>query len=97
MADAGASRARLIPRSHNLAGFPEGISGPEMLLRMREHALRYGADIRNETISDLRMDGGSFHAEGDGRSYRAASAILTTGVTDVLPTRKASIRRSLRG
>lgn len=71
VADAGASRARLIPRSHNLAGFPEGISGREMLLRMREHATGYGANIRDGTISALGMDEGSFYAEGYRSSYRA--------------------------
>lgn len=88
VADAGASRAGLIPCSHNLAGFPEGISGQEMLLRMRDHALRYGADIRDETISGLGMNGGAFYAEGNRRSYRASKVILATGVTDVLPDAK---------
>lgn len=86
--DAGASRARLIPRSHNLAGFPQGISGRDMLLRMREHAVGYGADIRDETISALGMDEGWFHAEGCRLSYRASTTILATGVTDVLPDAK---------
>ncbi|TDR30645.1 FAD-dependent oxidoreductase [Aquamicrobium defluvii] len=88
VADAGASRARLIPRSHNQRGFPDGISGQELLVRMRAHALRYGADIRDETISDLRLDGPSFRAEGDHRTYRVASVILATGGTDVLSDAK---------
>lgn len=88
VADAGASRARLIPRSHNLAGFPQGISGRDMLLRMREHAVGYGADIRDETISALGMDEGWFHAESRRLSYRASTTILATGVTDVLPDAK---------
>lgn len=32
--DAEASRAALIPRSHNLPGFTGGLSGPELLPRM---------------------------------------------------------------
>lgn len=36
--DAGEQRASLIPMSHNHSGFPEGISGPDLLRRMRTQA-----------------------------------------------------------
>src|ERR1700761_4416615 len=44
--DGGASRARWIPESHNIPGFPRGISGSMLLGELREQAVRYGADIR---------------------------------------------------
>ena len=34
--DAGHSRAAFIPRTHNLAGHPEGIAGPALLARMQQ-------------------------------------------------------------
>ena len=33
--DAGKSRARWIPTSHNCPGFPFGVAGPELLAKLR--------------------------------------------------------------
>src|SRR4051812_37370836 len=43
--DAGKSRASLIPCTHNHAGYPDGISGEELIARMKEQAQKYGASI----------------------------------------------------
>ncbi len=60
--DSGASRASLIPTSHNYPGFPEGISGPELLRRLRLQALRYGARIRSGLVTALELnDDGEVH------------------------------------
>ena len=48
--DGGASRARLIPMTHNSPGFPDGINGRELLERLRDHSLRYGAILRLSLI-----------------------------------------------
>jgi hypothetical protein len=44
--DDGASRAALIPASHNYPGF-KGIAGPDLLSRLREQALLYGANLEH--------------------------------------------------
>jgi thioredoxin reductase (NADPH) len=43
--DGGPPRASWIPESHNTPGFPHGVGGRELLNRMREQALLYGASI----------------------------------------------------
>jgi thioredoxin reductase (NADPH) len=95
--DAGASRAAWIPLSHNHAGFPEGIPGPELLARMRQQAERYGARIERGEVKTLRREpDGSFTAELDGRSLSARRVLLATGVDDIepeLPDLDGAIRR----
>ncbi|WP_292616427.1 FAD-dependent oxidoreductase, partial [Mesorhizobium sp.] len=43
--DAGESRAMLIAESRNCPGFPEGISGPDLLQRLRSQAAKFGATL----------------------------------------------------
>ena len=64
LVDARSSRASLIPMSHNLAGFPDGISGRDLLKRQRAHALRYGAEMLIGAVTRLEemADGGIFAA-----------------------------------
>lgn len=97
--DAGASRASLIPVSHNHAGFPEGIPGPELLRRMREQAERYGAHFRAGEVEALdRLPDGGFRATIGSKTVRAERVLLATGVVDVepkLPNVENAIRKGL--
>jgi thioredoxin reductase (NADPH) len=84
--DAGQSRAEWIPTSHNVPGFPEGISGREMLDLLREQAIRYGARIVSGTLEGLtRSKDGRFIGTGVGIEVHARRVILATGVDDHVP------------
>ena len=84
--DAGKSRARWIPTSHNAPGFPRGIEGHTLLAQQREQARGYGAEIEDGCIAQLRRDGDVFEAvAADGRRWRARYVILATGIVDVMP------------
>jgi thioredoxin reductase (NADPH) len=95
--DAGKSRALWIPCSHNHAGFPDGIPGPELVARMRRQAERYGARIEAGEVRSLRRDEvGGFAAELGGRTVRARRVLLATGAEDrepELPDLDGAIRR----
>ena len=83
--DAGKSRAGWIPCTHNHAGFPDGISGAELLRLMREQAQLYGASIETGRVTRLDKVDGGFAAEwGSGRA-RARTILLATGVTNRRP------------
>ena len=84
--DAGKSRARWIPTSHNAPGFPQGIHGTTLLSQQREQALGYGACIEPACVAQLRKDGDVFEAvAADGRRWHARFVILATGIEDVMP------------
>jgi thioredoxin reductase (NADPH) len=83
--DAGHSRARWIPASHNCPGFPFGVAGNELLARYRTHAQEYGVEVVETRVQTLARADGAFLA-GDGtREWRARYVILATGVVDRLP------------
>jgi thioredoxin reductase (NADPH) len=89
--DAGGGRASMIPKSHNLHGHPAGISGPELLARMRNHALRYGASIRQGKVDKLVSEDGGYAAVVDGEKLWAPTVILATGVINHRPVMPAEI------
>jgi thioredoxin reductase (NADPH) len=83
--DAGDSRATWIPRSHNHAGFPEGINGVELLARMAAQAREYGATVERGDVTRIERDGTRFRAEVNGRAVEARTVLLATGVVNRQP------------
>jgi thioredoxin reductase (NADPH) len=98
VADGGKPRACWIPVSHNMPGFPEGITGELMLKRMTAQATEYGAVVEPGRVEALEIDGDGFRADLNGRSVRARAVVLATGVVDrkpSLPGVDDAIERSL--
>lgn len=86
LVDAGESRARLIPQTRNMAGFPDGISGRHLLGRLRRQAARFGTDVRTATVCRLSRRRHGFSATlDDGSRIDARTVVLATGVADRPP------------
>jgi thioredoxin reductase (NADPH) len=83
--DSGESRAGWIPCTHNHAGYPDGISGKELLSRMREQAQKYGASIATGRVTRLDKIDGGFRAEWGQGSVTARTVLLATGVQNRRP------------
>jgi thioredoxin reductase (NADPH) len=83
--DAGDSRARLIPKTHNYPGFTDGVAGPKLLALLREQADAYAVTRIEGRIARLRKGDDGFTADGDGRQLRATRVILATGLVDKPP------------
>jgi len=83
--DAGKSRASLIPCTNNHAGFPDGISGAELIERMKAHAQRFGAAIETARVTRLDRIEGGFEAEYGAGPVTARTVLLATGVANRRP------------
>ena len=85
--DGGKSRAALIPCTRNHAGFPEGISGTELLERMRQQAQKYGAKIVTDRATKLEHDrqSGLFTVSWGSGCETARTVLLATGVSNRRP------------
>ena len=83
--DAGKSRAGMIPCTRNHAGFPDGISGTELIARMKEQAQAYGTRIEEDFVTRLDCEGEMFTAEWGSGSATARTVLLATGVSNRRP------------
>jgi thioredoxin reductase (NADPH) len=85
--DGGKGRAAMIPCTRNHAGYPDGISGKELIGLMKEQAQKYGAKIIDGTVTRLQRDRDSelFEAEWGSGPIRSRSVLLATGVTNRRP------------
>lgn len=83
--DAGQGRAASIPLTRNHAGFPDGIAGRELLVRMRAQAMKYGTTILDGEVEAIAREGDTFVARVGERVIRARSVLLATGVVNRRP------------
>ncbi len=101
--DSGNSRAAWIPASHNLPLFTQGIAGPEILKRQREHVRAYGCPIIDAEVKGLgRADPGFAlefeRSDGSRSKLEARFAVLATGVEDIppcIPNVEEAVKRGL--
>ena len=89
--DAGCSRAASIPCTRNHAGFPDGVSGDELLRRMTTQAQTYGASIESGRVTRIAAIEGGFEAEWGSGPICARTVLLATGITNRRPPMDESL------
>jgi len=83
--DCGTSRAALIPCTRNHAGFPDGISGKQLLARMLAQAERFDAARESVEVTSLEPVEEGFRVVTAQREHHARTILLATGVLNRRP------------
>lgn len=64
----------------NFPGFPDGIMGPDLMMRMQQQAERFGAEIVYDDVAKLELDGQVKRVTlGGGDVHEALTVIYSTG------------------
>ena len=65
----------------NFPGFPEGITGPELMDRMRAQSERFGTRIETEDVESVDLSKRPFAVRTSSQTVKAESIIVATGAT----------------
>ena len=65
----------------NYPGYPDGISGPELMMDLKKQAERFGTKVLSKTVSGVDLSSRPFKVESDGETWETKSIIIATGAT----------------
>ena len=65
----------------NFPGFPEGITGPELMDRMKAQAVRWGAELYTEDVISVDLSQRPFTVRSDDREIKTHTIVIATGAT----------------
>ncbi|MGB1698237.1 MAG: thioredoxin-disulfide reductase [Thermoplasmatota archaeon] len=63
----------------NFPGYPEGVTGPEMMADLRKQAERFGAEFFDEDAIEVDFSNRPFVIKTDTTEYKAKTVIVATG------------------
>lgn len=66
----------------NYPGFPEGLTGPELVEQFKQHAERFGTRIEYDLVTEVDFTNGPpYTIKTHSKTYQALSVIITIGAT----------------
>ncbi|EGK88121.1 thioredoxin-disulfide reductase [Microcoleus vaginatus PCC 9802] len=65
----------------NFPGFPEGITGPELMDRMKAQAVRWGAELYTEDVISVDLTKRPFTVRSEDREIKTHTIVIATGAT----------------
>ncbi len=63
----------------NFPGFPEGVSGPELMERMRKQSERFGTQIITETVESVDLQNHPFTVRSSSQTMKTQTIIIASG------------------
>lgn len=79
--DDGGGTTRDVSQMENVYGFPEGVTGPELVDVGQKHAKKYGAERITEEVVRIGRADDSFEVETTVNEYTVDGVILATGAS----------------
>ncbi|MDP2271829.1 MAG: thioredoxin-disulfide reductase [Archangium sp.] len=65
----------------NYPGFPESVTGPELMERFQKQAERFNTIVHMENVVKLDLSKRPFHVKGESKEYLAETVIIATGAS----------------
>ena len=65
----------------NFPGFPEGVLGPDLMLRFREQAERFGTEFITDDVTSVDFSERPFRVSVGAQEHRARAVIVATGAS----------------
>ncbi len=65
----------------NFPGFPQGITGPQLMTQMKAQAERWGAELVTEDVLSVNFSQRPFTIRSETREVQAHSVVIATGAT----------------
>ncbi len=65
----------------NYPGFPEGVTGPELMELFKKQAARFGTEMVQEDVHEVDFSARPFKIKSENREVLARSVIISTGAT----------------
>ncbi|MDQ2992106.1 MAG: thioredoxin-disulfide reductase [Candidatus Eremiobacteraeota bacterium] len=65
----------------NYPGFPDGIMGPDLMVKFREQAERFGARVENVDVTSVDFSGTPLIVRTNDDEYHARTVIIATGAS----------------
>ena len=68
----------------NFPGFPEGIMGPELMIKFRDQAMRFGAEFLTEKVTAVDFSERPFKLSVRDQHFTADAVIVSTGAQSLM-------------
>ncbi len=65
----------------NYPGFPDSVTGPELMERFQKQAERFHTTVHMENVVKLDLSKRPFHVKGESKEYLAETVIIATGAS----------------